>query len=129
MLRLNRRGPPLIAAVDAFINDPLCFPQLQPGSFASFLAAAPRLSDPANLRKIRADLAIYLFSGSADPVGLQLKGLETLIERYRLAGIHNITHDFYSGGRHEMLNETNGSEVHANLLNWVTALLGRQGSS
>ena len=27
------------AMVDAFINDPLCFPQLQPTSFASFLAA------------------------------------------------------------------------------------------
>jgi alpha-beta hydrolase superfamily lysophospholipase len=114
------------AVVDAYINDPLCFPQLQPESFASFLAAAPRLSDPANLRKIRPDLPIYLFSGTADPVGQQLKGVETLIERYHLAGIHEITHDFYSGGRHEMLNETNRSEVLANLLNWVSALLERQ---
>ena len=97
--------------------------------FASFLAAAPRLTDPANLRKIRTDLPFYLFSSSADPVGLQLKGVETLIERYRLAGIHNITHDFYSGGRHEMLNEINRSEVVANLLNRVTALVGMQGSA
>ena len=45
------------AVVDAFIRDPLCFPQLQPASFSSFLAAAPRLADPVSLRKIRADLA------------------------------------------------------------------------
>src|SRR6185369_9600142 len=34
------------AVVDAFIHDPLCFSELQPASFASFLSAAPRLSNP-----------------------------------------------------------------------------------
>src|SRR5215467_8605258 len=52
------------AVVDAFLNDPLCFPQLQPASFASFLGAAPRLADPVRLGRIRPDLPIYLFSGS-----------------------------------------------------------------
>jgi alpha-beta hydrolase superfamily lysophospholipase len=109
------------AVVDAFINDPLCFGQLQPASFASFLAAAPRLSDPARLRKIRGDLPIYLFSGSEDPVGQQLEGVETLIARYRQAGVHDICHDFYLGGRHEMLNEINRREVFESLLKWVSA--------
>jgi alpha-beta hydrolase superfamily lysophospholipase len=49
------------AFVDAFINDPLCLSELQRSSFASFLAAAPRLFDPANLRQICEDLPIYLF--------------------------------------------------------------------
>src|SRR6516162_765103 len=116
------------AVVDAFISDPLCFPQLQPRSFASFLAAAPRLSDPSNLSHIRADLPIYLFSGTEDPVGQQLEGIEILIGRYRQAGIYNICHHFYPGGRHEMLNEINRREVLANLLTWVSALLDRHGS-
>lgn len=107
------------AVVDAFINDPLCFAQLQPASFKSFLAAAPRLSDPTRLGKIRSDLPIYLFSGSADPVGQQLAGLETLMARYRQAGLYDIAHDFYPGGRHEMLNEINSEEVVANLLSWI----------
>jgi len=112
-------------AVDRFLSDPLCFEQLQPASFASFLAAAPRLSDPAGLRKIRGDLPIYLFSGSKDPVGQQLEGVRTLMERYRQAGIRDIRHDFYPGGRHEMLNEINRREVSRNLLNWLSALLDR----
>jgi alpha-beta hydrolase superfamily lysophospholipase len=62
---------------------------------------------------------------SADPVGQQLLGVETLLERYRLAGILDFTHDFYPGGRHEMLNETNGSEVLASLLNWITGRIER----
>jgi alpha-beta hydrolase superfamily lysophospholipase len=59
------------AIVDAFMNDALCFAELQPASFASFLAAAPKLADPANHRRIRAGLPIYIFSGSEDPVGQQ----------------------------------------------------------
>ena len=111
------------AAVDAFINDPLCFGQLQPTSFASFLGAAHRLSDPFSLRKIRDDLAIYLFSGSEDPVGQQLEGVRMLIERYHKAGIYDTTYDFYTGARHEMLNEINRDEVVANLLRWISSVL------
>jgi alpha-beta hydrolase superfamily lysophospholipase len=113
------------AVVDAFINDPLCFAELQPASFTSFLAAAPRLSDPVSLRQIRDDLPIYLFSGSEDPVGQQLEGVELLMYRYRKAGIYDISHDFYPGGRHEMLNEINRDEVRAHLLAWIFAMIER----
>jgi alpha-beta hydrolase superfamily lysophospholipase len=113
------------AVVDAFLNDPLCFPQLQPESFASFLAASAGLCDPANLARIRPDLPVYLFSGSKDPVGQQLEGVGTLVRRYRQAGLYDISHDFYRGGRHEMLNEINRGEVLANLMNWLNAKLAR----
>lgn len=119
---LSRDG----AVVDSFMSDPLCFAELQPAAAASFLGASRRLADPVNLRKIRGDLPIYLFSGSEDPVGQQLEGVQVLIERYRNAGIHDISHDFYSGGRHEMLNEINRAEVHARLLGWITAVLERR---
>src|SRR5438874_12160126 len=35
--------------VDAFSNDPLCFPSLKPESMQSFLAAFPRLADPQEI--------------------------------------------------------------------------------
>jgi len=114
------------AVVDAFMNDPLCFAQLQPAANASFFAAALRLSDPVSLRKIRNDLPIYLFSGSEDPVGQQLDGVQILIERYHKAGLRDISHDFYPGGRHEMLNEINRGDVLAHLLGWMSAMLERQ---
>src|SRR5262249_26191221 len=113
------------AVVHAFLNDPMCFPQLQPTSFQSFLAAGPALSDPINLAKIHTNLPIYLFSGSEDPVGQKLAGIGILLERYRKAGLRDISHDFYPGGRHEMLNEINRSEVLANLLGWMSKLLER----
>jgi len=115
--------------VDAFIKDPLCFPELQPASFASFLSAASRLSDPISLSKIRDDLSVYLFSGSEDPVGQQLEGVELLIERYEKAGLYDVSHDFYRGGRHEMLNEINREEVRERLLAWISSILEASGYS
>lgn len=115
------------AVVDAFIHDPLCFSELQPASFASFLAAAPRLSDPVSLSEIRDDLSIYLFSGSDDPVGQHLDGVELLIHRYEKAGIYDVSHDFYLGGRHEMLNEINRDEVRGRLLAWISSVLEATG--
>jgi alpha-beta hydrolase superfamily lysophospholipase len=111
------------AIVDAFIADPLCFEALHPDSLVPFLGTASQLYDPAALRKIRGDLPIYLFVGSEDPVGKQLRGLHTLICRYRDAGLRDIAFDFYPGGRHEMLNETNRRQVQTHLLGWISRIL------
>jgi alpha-beta hydrolase superfamily lysophospholipase len=111
------------AMVESFMADPLCFAGLCAESLASLFGAAPRLRDPGALSRIRRDLPIYLFSGNEDPVGQQLRGVHTLIGRYRDAGLHDIAFDFYTGGRHEMLNEINRREVQARLLGWISQTL------
>jgi alpha-beta hydrolase superfamily lysophospholipase len=111
--------------VDGFINDPLCFPELQQAAFASFLAAAPELADPHRLQHVREDLPVYLISGTDDPVGEQLDGVNLLIYRYEKAGLYDISREFYQGGRHEMLSEINKDEVRARLLAWLASLLER----
>jgi len=113
------------AEVDAFINDPLCFPSLKPDSMQSFLDAFPRLADPREIRKVRDDLPVYIFSGSDDPIGQRLEGVRVLIDRYRSAGLTSIAQDFYSGGRHEMLHEINRRDVLTNLLVWMSGVLDR----
>jgi alpha-beta hydrolase superfamily lysophospholipase len=111
------------AIADSFMSDPFCFGSLQRKSMESFMAASSQLADPCRLYGIRRDLPIYLFSGSDDPVGQQLKGVKVLMERYRHAGLANICHHFYPGGRHEMLNEINSNEVQMNLIIWVSCVL------
>ncbi len=111
------------AAVDAFIGDPLCFPSLDARSMESFLNASRRLADPQEIRKVRGDLPIYIFSGSDDPVGQRLEGVRGLIGRYRSAGISPITPEFYPGGRHEMLHELNRRDVFMNLVVWISGIL------
>jgi len=111
------------AEVDAFINDPLCFPSLKPESMHSFLDAFPRLADPREIRKVPDELPVYIFSGSDDPVGQRLEGVRVLIDRYRSAGLASIAHDFYTGGRNEMLHETNRGDVITNLLVWMSSIV------
>lgn len=108
---------------DGFMRDPLCFGTLQPASTKSFMSAAPKLANPRRLRLIRRALPIYFFSGSEDPVGEQLEGVQILMGRYRRAGLSNISHHFYPGGRHEMLNEVNSNEVRTDLLLWISSVL------
>ena len=57
------------------------------------------------------------------PLGQQLQGVKVLIGRYQKAGISCISHDFYLGGRHEMLNEINRDEVRTRLLGWISSVL------
>ena len=45
------------------------------------------------------------------------------MQRYAAAGLHDVRCDFYEGGRHVMLNETDRDEVLANLLGWIERTL------
>jgi hypothetical protein len=64
-----------------------------------------------NLRAIHSHLPIHRFSGSEDPVGLQLKRVQILMERYRGAGIQDIVHE---------LNEINRGEARSRLPGWIS---------
>ncbi|HEY2071879.1 MAG TPA: alpha/beta hydrolase [Rhizomicrobium sp.] len=103
------------AEVDKYVADPLCGFSATESSMQSMFGALMRTMDPAALKSIRPDLPIYLFAGDRDPVNGNLAYLAPLAQRYRDAGVTNVTTDFYPGGRHEMLNETNRAEVVANL--------------
>ena len=80
---------------------------------------------PGALKSIRPDWPIYIFSGDKDPVNGGLAWLTPLVERYRDAGIKEVTYDFYRDGRHEMLNEINRTEVVAKLGVWINRVIAR----
>ncbi len=106
------------AEVDAYIADPLCgFGLDTPGAKAMF-AGAREAADPSRLAALR-DFPLYLAAGEHDPVNAQLAVLNPLIDRYRAAGLTDITLRVYPGARHEVFNETNRAEVVADLVTWL----------
>jgi alpha-beta hydrolase superfamily lysophospholipase len=111
------------AQVDAYVADPLCGFSATPASMMSIFGAAAGLFEPGALERIRKDLPLYLFAGDRDPLNGGLTFLTPLVDRYRAAGIRDVSTDFYAGGRHEMLNETNREEVVSRLLGWIEGLL------
>lgn len=105
--------------VDAYIASPLCGFAVAPESFGSILACGPRTADVAALGQIRKDLPVYIFSGDKDPVGGNTELLKVLAQRYRDAGLSDVTEKYYADARHEMFNETNRDEAIADVVAWL----------
>lgn len=108
------------AEVDAYLADPWCGFGLDPAATAALVAAAPRLAEPEALAAIRPDLPLYVVAGSADPLNLELALLDLLVQRYRDAGVTDITTAYYPDARHEVFNETNRDEITGGLLDWLS---------
>jgi alpha-beta hydrolase superfamily lysophospholipase len=113
--------------VDAYIADPLCGFNVNAESYGSLFAVAPRLAAAEQLGLIRRDLPTFLFAGELDPVNAKLTWFQPLIDRYRQAGLTDVSWHVYGNARHEMLNEINRSEVVANLRAWIDRVTSRCG--
>lgn len=110
------------AEVDAYVADPRCGFGLDIPSTKAMFAAAREVADPDRLGAIRKDLPLYLAVGGQDPVNAQLAVLTPLVDRYRAAGLTDVTLRVYPEARHEVFNETNRAEVLADLLAWLEPL-------
>jgi len=111
------------AQVDAYIADPLCGFRLKPVSRQSMYAAYARMTQPELLARLPADLPLHLFVGDQDAINRKLAYFNPLVERYRAAGLTDVSVHIYGGARHEVLNETNRAEVTANLVAWIDRVL------
>lgn len=109
------------AEVDAYVADPWCGWDMPDDVIPSLFAPAPRLADPARLAGIRSDLPILIASGDADPLAGGGALVQLLGQRYRDAGIADVTVKLYPAARHEILNETNRAEVTADIVAWLRA--------
>jgi len=61
-----------------------------------------------------------------DPVNANLALLNVLVDRYRAAGLTDVTVRTYPGARHEILNETNRDQVEADILDWIDQVLSKR---
>jgi alpha-beta hydrolase superfamily lysophospholipase len=109
------------AEVDRYVADPLCGFAVSTQLWVDLLDALADVSRPERQARVPHDLPIHIFAGSRDPVGENTKSLVQLVAAYGRAGVKDVTHKFYPGGRHEMLNETNRDEVTRDLIAWLDA--------
>ena len=107
------------SVVDAYLADPLCGFGIDAVSLKDMFAGARRLADPAEVARMPHDLPVYMAVGSKDPVNGALTLLWPLVDRYRAAGLSDVTVRVYDDGRHEILNEINRAEVMDDLLQWL----------
>jgi alpha-beta hydrolase superfamily lysophospholipase len=104
--------------VDKYIADPFCGIRFSPESLVSFQSLLIRDRGSDTLLNTRRGMPVYFFSGDEDPVHEKLARLNPLVDSFKAAGLE-VTLKLYAGGRHEMLNEINRSEVVSDLLSWL----------
>jgi alpha-beta hydrolase superfamily lysophospholipase len=112
------------AEVDAYVADPWCGFAVPAETIPSLFGHATRLADPAVLATIRPDLPVLVTSGSDDPLAAGGQLIELLGQRYRDAGLADVTVTVYPGGRHEILNETNRDDVTRDIIGWLDGRAG-----
>jgi alpha-beta hydrolase superfamily lysophospholipase len=110
--------------VDAYVADPWCGFETPAETIPMLFGQATRLADPEELGNIRSDLPILIASGSDDPLAGGGDLVQLLGQRYRDAGVDDVTVLVYPGARHEILNETNRNDITADIVDWLAAHLG-----
>lgn len=111
------------AEVDAYVADDACGFGINAAAARGMLEGTAVAGDPAEIAKLRSDLPIYIMSGDADPLAGGGELIELVAQRYRDAGLDDVTVARYPEARHELVNETNRNDVTADLLAWLDRTL------
>jgi alpha-beta hydrolase superfamily lysophospholipase len=73
----------------------------------------------SNLRRMDPDIPVLFASGSQDPVGAMGKGVKKACEKFKKAGVKDLTLKLYEDDRHEILNETDRYTVYNDIYEWM----------
>jgi alpha-beta hydrolase superfamily lysophospholipase len=107
--------------VDAYVRDPLCGYVCSVSYYLDLAEGLSYIHRRDVMARIPRKLPVYIFAGSADPVGAAPGYLGRLVDMYARLGIEDIEKRIYPGARHETLNETNRAEVMADCAEWIEA--------
>lgn len=105
--------------VDRYISDPMCGFTFTVNGFGALFTLICRLHSEENLKAIPRNLPVFMVSGDCDPVGDCGKGVQRAYDSLKAVGLEDISLKLYEGGRHELLNETNRSQIMEDIYNWV----------
>ena len=105
--------------VDKYIADPLCGFVGKIGLYRDMMQGIKFITDKKNIAQMNKEKPVYFMSGDGDPVGDYGKGVERAYKAFCDAGLHDVFMRLYPGGRHEMFNEINRTEVYQDLIAWL----------
>ena len=105
--------------LDQYVSDPLCSFVFTVNAYYQMFCGIQQTQKRESIYMIPKTLPIFMVSGSDDPVGGFGKGVRKIYEKYRAAGIQDVTLRLYAGDRHEILNETDREQVYQDLYEWM----------
>lgn len=102
-----------------YADDPFCSFTFTVRAYHDLFTLLGSVSEKGWAGSVPRDLPILMISGDMDPVGNYGTGVRRVHDSLVAAGVKDITLKLYSGGRHEMFNETNRAEVISDTVAWL----------
>lgn len=105
--------------LEAYASDPFCSFTFTVNAYYNMFLGMIKMQRKEGVYMIPKSLPVLFVSGADDPVGGFGKGVRRIYEKYRAAGIQDVTLRLYTGDRHEILNETDREQVYKDLYGWL----------
>ncbi|MDD6212890.1 MAG: alpha/beta hydrolase [Clostridiales bacterium] len=106
-------------SVRAYREDPLCDFVFTVGAYQDFFRILEDLAKEKDFERIPRELPILLVSGMDDPLGGYTKKVLDVYNHFVAMGMKDVDIYLYPDDRHEVLNELDRDQVHADILNWM----------
>ncbi len=107
-----------------YVEDPLCMFRFTLGGYYQMFEGMKVLVKKEYFSHIPKDLPVLFTAGSDDPVGAFGKNVKKVYRQFKAAGMQKVAIKLYAGGRHEVLNETNRTQVYEDLYQWCERCIG-----
>ena len=105
--------------LDAYASDPLCSFMCTVNAYYHMFGGMMQMEKKESVFMIPKDLPVLFAAGADDPVGKYGKGVRKVYNKYKSAGIQDVTLRLYAGDRHELLNEQDRAQVYEDLAGWI----------
>lgn len=108
--------------VQKYVEDPYCGFISKSGMYVDLFKGLQVINHPDCFKATDSKLPLLLYSGKSDPVGgEQGKGVRSVADSYRKAGVEDLTLILKDDFRHECLNELDRDKVFEEIYDWLAA--------
>ncbi len=104
-----------------YVEDPLCSFIFTVNAYYHMFSGLLQLQKKESVYAVPKKLPMIFMAGLDDPVGNFGTGVRKVYERYKKAGVKDISLRLYSGDRHELLNETDRQQIYLDISEWLNS--------
>ena len=108
-----------VEIVKKYYSDPKCTFTFSLGAYRGLVESTKYDNNMDNIAKMKKSLPILFASGADDPVGNCGKGVQQAYDKFKSAGMEDLSIKLYDNDRHEILNELDRETVYADMYNWM----------
>jgi alpha-beta hydrolase superfamily lysophospholipase len=108
-----------VDCVQKYYSDPKCTFLFTVNGYYGLMEAVYFDNQMEHINRMQKDLPILLVSGADDPVGNFGTGVKMVYDKFRTAGMNDVTCKLYESDRHEILNETDKEYIYEDISAWL----------